>query len=123
MKKFNLGLAMAGAPVQTGSGKKVRILCTNAKDPYYPIVALVSEGDLEQVKTFSKEGRLTFDEENPIGDLFMAPEHHVGWVNLYRSHDSVFTSGNIYATEKDATNNVLGKGCRYVTTVKIEWEE
>lgn len=42
MKPFNLEEAKAGKPVCTRDGYDARILCFDAKNPYYPVVALVN---------------------------------------------------------------------------------
>lgn len=43
--------------VVTRDGRKVRILCTDMKDPVYPVVAIVADtGGYEKVLTYTPEG-------------------------------------------------------------------
>lgn len=59
MTIFDLDLAVEGVPVCTVSGKPVRILCFDRKDPAYPIVGLVLEADgNEEIEGWSKEGKI-----------------------------------------------------------------
>lgn len=122
MKPFNLEeyLANPSKKVVTRDGRKIRIICTDAKTPY-PIIALVesTDGTTEQLLSFIKSGKY-FDNRSSVEDLFFAPEKHEGWINIYESLLGQYEGRIIYNNEEDAkkqsTSNCLA-------TVKIEWEE
>lgn len=85
MVKFNLERAKAGDPVETRSGKKVRILCFDRKGDY-PIVALIDDDDreVEEIESFTLEGTLTSLGSVTNRDLVMAPKAIVKYVVVYR---------------------------------------
>lgn len=124
MKPFNLEeyLANPSKKVVTRDGRKIRIICTDAKTPY-PVIALVesTDGTTEQLLSFIKNGKY-FDNRSNAEDLFFAPEKHERWINLYRDYlDCVYTEG-IYNSKDNAEESVTNRA-RYITTIKIEWEE
>ena len=125
MKEFNLELAKAGHPVQTRYGKKARILCFDRKDDDCPIVALVEIDGYEYTKHYTPKGVV-----NDIDcgmDLFMAPEKHEGWVNVYRDADTglPYCGKFVYSSEADAVthNDPDDTSDKKVSITKIEWEE
>lgn len=123
MKEFNLQEAKAGKPVCTRDGRNARIICFDAKREYCPIVALIEDGDKEFIASYCADGRFMHKHlfEHCV-DLFMAPEKHVGWVNIYGSERGDRSPSNIFNTEEEAV--AIGKDYRtYITTTKIEWEE
>lgn len=126
MRKFNLEEAKAGKPVCTRDEMKVRIVCFDAKsiDNDFPILALVDYGDGELDFRYNIDGRIYKEEsiaaeEDPT-DLFMAPEHHIGWVNIYNTHDGNKVITGPYETEKEAVQAKFGDE---VVTTKIEWDD
>ena len=118
MKQFNLEeyLKNPSMKVVTRDGRNVRILCTDAKGNC-PVVVLVDYEDYEVAFNVTKNGKL-----DDVSDLFFAPEKHEGWVNLYRGALGVTYAGCVYTSEKEAKERIDDTQ-RYVTTVKIEWEE
>lgn len=140
MKEFDLQEAKAGKPVCTRDGRNARIICFDVKHEYYPIIALIEsegkefsasfgkdgrfdDGDKEYVASYCADGRFIYNHrvEHSV-DLFMAPEKHVGWVNIYGSERGNRLPSNIFNTEEEAV--AIGKDYRtYITTTKIEWEE
>lgn len=123
MKEFNLQKAKAGKPVCTRDGRNARIICFDAKREHCPIIALIDDGDKEYVASYCADGRFIYNHrvEHSV-DLFMAPEKHVGWVNIYGSERGDRLPSNIFNTEEEAV--AIGKDYRtYITTTKIEWEE
>ena len=124
MEQFSLEkyLANPSRKVVTKDGRKVRILCTDRRYENYPIVALVQICDNylnEEVYTYTENGEL--DIEHPYrDDLFFAPETHEGWVNVYEEGTNRYLDGCICSTEEEAKRI---RGCGYITTIKIEWEE
>ena len=46
-------------PVQTLTGKPVRILCDDLRCPYYPIVGAVDCGDIEICRSWTRDGSWT----------------------------------------------------------------
>ena len=123
MKPFNLEeyLANPSKKVVTRDGRKIRIICTDAKTSY-PIIALVesTDGTTEQLLSFIKNGKY-FDNRSNAEDLFFAPEKHEGWVNVYKSESDRSLGMNIWQTKEEAKKWV--GPADYVTTIKIEWEE
>ena len=118
MKPFNLEecLKNPSKKVVTKEGKKVRIICTDARGNY-PIVALIEEVCYDNALSYTKDGKLYAGESN-VYDLFFAPEKREGWVNVYRDFDDMMC-GSVFATEEEAKCNAKIA----IATVKIEWEE
>ena len=123
MKPFNLEeyLKNPTKKVITGSGKSVRIICTNKLDSTTPIVALIYKGAEEVIQLYTKEGRITSKYPCFEHDLFFAPVKKEGWINLFKVN-STMTTGEIYNTEEEA-KSAIAKSLVYISTVKIEWEE
>lgn len=123
MKPFNLEeyLANPSRKIVTKDGRKVRIICTDAKT-CYPIIALVESTDstTEQSLSFTKNGKY-FDNRSSMDDLFFAHEKYEGWVNVYKSESDRSLGTSIWQTEEEAKRWV--GAADYVTTIKIEWEE
>ena len=121
MKPFSLEeyLKNPERKVVTRDGRSVRIKCTDRKSNYYPIIALIDLGDLEDLHAFSKNGESCIGIKSTF-DLFFVPEIHEGWINVYSS--SYFsTSARIFSSEGEAKEE--GKKWKdYVATIKIEWE-
>ena len=78
-------------PVQTKNGRKVRVLCTDAREPY-PVIALIEETKL--TGCFTSDGRDTRGAESSW-DLINVPEEVTVdvWVNVYKNlRDETFFS-------------------------------
>ena len=123
MKRFNLDeyLKNPTRKVVTGTGRNVRIICTDRKDADYPIVALISNncGNGEDTLYYTKEGKFYTDSIGSL-DLFFAPEKKEGWINLFRDPtDNGIYCSRIYPTKERAMDSI---GAFY-TTIKVEWEE
>lgn len=124
MKKFNLELAKAGHPVQTRDGKKVRIICWDAKYGLYPIIALIENpfSNDEHLGSYTIDGYIVHDEDSLENNLVMTPEKHEGWVYLFKACDGLPYTSKIYNNQKEAER--VGRCAPgYVDTIKIEWEE
>ena len=123
MKPFNLEeyLKNPEKKVVTKIGLNVRIICTDRKDLNYPIVALIENQFTkgESVLYYTKEGKIFTDGLNNW-DLFFAPEKKEGWTNVYEEGTNRYLDGCICSTEEEAKRI---RGCGYITTIKIEWEE
>lgn len=91
-KPFDYAAAKAGAPVQTRDGRKARIVCWDLRDDKYRVAAAVTNGEIEDVWTYTVAGK--FDHWGPDGDedLVMAPRKRTVWVNVYRRTDSMEAS-------------------------------
>lgn len=122
MKQFNLDeyLKNPSRKVITRSGRKARIICTDAKNDY-PIVALIEtpNGKESQPCGYKKDGTYVVGEELSC-DLFFAPEKHEGWINLYKDDGIVYTSMDTFKTKKEA-ESASYRTC--IATIKIEWEK
>lgn len=57
--------------VRNGNGDKVRILCTDANIPGYPVVGIVEHDDPEDnyTETYTLKGHIFEDGMNDVGDL------------------------------------------------------
>lgn len=120
MKKFNLEQAKAGKPVCTRDGRKARIICFDRIGGNRSISALIYRGDSEDCFHYNPDGTFRPDNEEHYLDLFMAEEHHVGWINIYKTYDGDRSIIGPYKTEKEA---VQAKYRDDVVTTKIEWDE
>lgn len=81
MTPFNLERAKAGDPVVTRDGRKVRLVCFDAKTDY-PILALVldRDGTYEKERRYLINGKYDSSKLESPNDLFMAlPEIPEGW--------------------------------------------
>ena len=109
--------------VVTRDGRNARIMGTDAKRAYYPVLALVDKGSHEASIFYTKNGQYCFGEENSY-DLFFAPEKYEGWVNILKgTHDARYIEHTrIFKTKEDA-EKALECYSDYITTAKIEWEE
>lgn len=113
MKPFDLEKAKAGAPLCTREGFRARIVCFDADNDRFPIVALLkSDNGKEYPVSFTKEGRFSDGEADSPKDLFMVGEKKEGCIGaVYNSKE---TAMRMKVNEKDIT-------C--ITTVRVEWEE
>lgn len=58
IKSFDLEAYKNGAKVKTRNGREVRIICTDVKNQYYPIAALVKLDDCsEAYRSYNSEGK------------------------------------------------------------------
>ena len=89
-------------PLQTRDGKKVRLLCTDAREPY-PVIALIEETKL--LGRFTSDGRDTRGAESSW-DLINVPEEVTVdvWVNVYlqTGTNAKPQIGLTYRTREDA---------------------
>ena len=122
MKEFNLNeyLKDLSQKVVTKDGRKVRIICTNAKNEF-PIIALITNDDKEVLMDYNNNGKVSPDEMTDL-DLFFAPTKREGWVNIFKDEELPFINGDIYKSEKEAKEEAEGES-NYITSIKIEWEE
>ena len=126
MKEFNLEeyLKNPSQKVVTRDGREVRIICTDAKGEY-PIIALIPDKQEELVYRYLRNGRRLTYTDSPL-DLCFPTKKKEGWVNIYKDNITTFTSSKIHATEKEAqeeASEVLKEFGKFITTLKIEWEE
>ena len=125
MKRFSLEeyLKNPSKKVVTRSGRKARIICTDAKNDY-PIVALIEtpNGREKQPCGYKKDGTYVVGEELSC-DLFFVTEKKEGWLNIYRSESGFYLRGNPYESKEEAEEVAKANYKNFCTTVKIEWEE
>lgn len=123
MKEFNIGEARAGKPVCTRDGKPARIVCWDAKDASYPILALVETcSGCEEAEWYTGRGRWDCDGGKYSMDLMMRSERHEGWINLWRMNNGEIATSVVYESEEKALAG-RAEGVKSVYTIKIEWEE
>ena len=121
MEQFNLEeyLKNPSRKVVTRDGRNIRIVCTDVKSEFYPVLALVHNGNEEIAYRYTKDGEFFLKQKYPC-DLFFAPEKHEGWINLYKDDDIVYASMDTFKTKEEAE----AASCNTcIATVKIEWEE
>lgn len=122
MKRFSLKeyLKNPARKVVTREGNPVEIIYTDGEGRR-PITALVTK---EDGKKFSIKctfyGEWSENGESAL-DLFFEPIKKEGWVNIYNDGSNI-TTGDVYSNKEEAIKNINFK-CKYITTVKIEWEE
>ena len=124
MKQFNLDeyLKNPNRKIITRDGHDVRIVCTDCKNYEYPIVALVTCDDNEFVVNCTKEGKCHTSNKYKY-DLFFASKKKEGWINIYLDvENSSYVETCIYKSKEEAEESGK-KWSRYITTIKIEWEE
>ena len=124
MKQFNLDeyLKNPNRKIITRDGHDVRIVCTDCKNYEYPTVALVTCDDNEFVVNCTKEGKCHTPNKYKY-DLFFVSEKKEGWINIYLdAENSSYVETCIYKSKEEAEESGK-KWSRYITTVKIEWEE
>ena len=80
MKEFNLNkyLKDLSQKVVTKDGRKVRIICTNAKNEF-PIIALITNDDKEVLMDYNNNGKVSPDEMTDL-DLFFFFYIFIFWI-------------------------------------------
>ena len=122
MKEFNLNeyKKNPSQKVMTRDGRKVRIVCTDMKNKQ-PVLALITEGNREDIHFYSQNGVWCNDFPNHKLDLVFAPAKKKGWINIFKCKTYLYI-GDIFETKEKAEK--MGKLSKnYITTIKIEWEE
>lgn len=122
MKEFNLQeyLANPSQKVMTRDGRKARIVCTDMKNEQ-PILALITEGNREDIRFYSQNGVCCNDFPNYKLDLVFTSIKKKGWINIFRYKTELYI-GDVFETKEEAEK--MGKLSKnYITTIKIEWEE
>lgn len=124
MKPFDLEKAKAGASVCTRDGYRARIVCFDADNDRFPIVALLKvDNGKEYPISFTKEGRFSDGKADSSKDLFMVGEKKEGWVNIYEALEERCI-GKVHNSKEAAMRmKVNDQGVTYITTVRVEWEE
>lgn len=115
MKPFNLEKAKQGAKVITRNGDKVEILTFSRRNPDFPIVALVDEGDEDVVHMYTNEGRYYKLSQDSYLDLMMAPTKV--YMNVYRVGKTYELGENTFSTREKAMDC---RGTGYVKTIEID---
>ena len=122
LRPFDLEAAKAGKPVYTRDGRKVRIICFDAKC-IKPIVALIQGSDnLEQIEYYTENGVFSNGGTGKNRDLMILLEKKEGWVNIYGKEKERYCS-NVFYSSKEEALNISKQYKEYITTIKIEWRE
>lgn len=124
MEQFSLEkyLANPSRKVVTRDGRKARIICTDAKLAFCPIIALIEgDGGKSEYLINYKEDGIPVGFHEAYNTLFFAPEKHEGWINISREEYG-YEGGLIYDSKEDAEKIAKVNKC-CIATVKIEWEE
>lgn len=118
LKPFDLEAAKHGKPVCIRDGRKVRIICFDAKCDK-PIIALMYDCNEEFILKFLENGRAFADKIDKY-DLMMLPEKKEGWVNLCKNNNGDTLTVGVFPNREEAVCNCPPS---YLCTIKIEWEE
>ena len=127
MEQFSLEkyLANPSRKVVTRGGNSVRILCTDAKLAFCPIIALIErDGGKSEYLINYKEDGIPVGFHEAYNTLFFAPEKHIGWINIFKwtSTEPYLGESRIYSSKELAEST--GRNYRdYLSTIEIEWEE
>lgn len=112
LKPFDIEKAKEGKPVCTRDGRSARIVCFDRIGiSRLPIIALVKNGEHEDVYFYHNNGRDNGNEEKDY-DLLMKPIIKTGWINVHKTN-------GLYETEEDAKKNQLNDD---FIAVKVEFE-
>ena len=125
MEQFDLEKAKAGASICTREGSKAKIVCFDADNDRFPIVALIKDSDdsNEYPVLYTKEGRFFDGEKDSPEDLCMEGIKKEGWINIYEALKERCI-GAVYNSKETAMRmKVNEKDITYKATVKVEWEE
>lgn len=125
MKPFDLEKAKAGAPLCTREGFRARIICFDADNDRFPIVALIKDSNSsnEYPVSLTKKGRFSDGEADSQKDLLMVGEKKEGWINIYES-GMERCIGMVHKSKEEAMRmKVNEKDVTYKATVRVEWEE
>lgn len=121
IKPFDIQKAREGKPVCTRDGRKAKIICFDAKGEK-PIIALIANGNSEDVNYYYITGKVRFLDKEDENDLMMLPEKKEGWVNVYKKELNRYVKG-IFPSREIALNSISEKSREYIATIKITWEE
>ena len=128
MKHFSLKeyLKNPARKIVTREGNSVEIIYTNAEGRC-PIGALVTKEDGKKFSIKCTKYGLWSENGESALDLFFEPIKKEGWVNIYNyvyNYVSNKTTGDVYSNKEEAIKNInFNSNFKYITTVKIEWEE
>lgn len=119
-KEFDLEAAKQGKPICTRDRRKA-IFLTTLSNKNFPIVAIVSCGQEENIYQYDING--VCDEHDDNLDLMMLPEKHEGWVNVYKMKDGEIIISQYPYESEDASRNTARPENGYIDTIRIEWYE
>ena len=128
MKHFSLKeyLKNPARKVVTREGNSVEIIHTDGEGGC-PIGALVTKEDGKKFSIKCTKYGLWSENGESALDLFFEPIKKEGWVNIYNyvyNYVSNKTTGDVYSNKEEAIKNInFNSNFKYITTVKIEWEE
>lgn len=101
-------------PVQTKSGDKVRVLCTDRSGPRPVIVLKTLPGGWETVQSYFADGRYATAKD--VEDLVNVPEKR--WVNVWRDGCGRVKLGTPHECELAAVRLRPEEG--FIKTIEIE---
>lgn len=124
MKPFDLEKAKEGAKVCTVKGEAVRIICFDAVNYQYPIVALIFTDEGEKPYSYTQDGIYWEKALTKDKNLCMVGEKREGWINIYKctNGENFIGSSIIYKTKEEALKYKASDKL-FIDTAKIEWEE
>lgn len=108
-------------PVQTRSGKKAKIICTNLKNMGFPIAAIVENSSgYEFVNHYTKEGKLTTSNTDCEWDIINVPVEIKRYKNVYANSSSSYEYDDLAACIR-AVNPAYHFICRVEVTYDKNW--
>lgn len=130
---FSLGeyLKDTNIKIVTRIGENVKIIRTDRDNTDFPIIAICTDPITMQKKcrTYSIDGNYCYEGTSSYDLLFLpSKREHKGWVNIYRN-DNHYSTGNyslgglyLYPSRSEAINGIVHDR-KYVTTIKVKWNE
>lgn len=115
-------------PVQTRDGRKMRVLCTDAKNSSHPVIVLIEGAAGEELFYYDRNGIRRGGIGVPNTDAINVPEQKRRWLNVYSDRRSSWWTSRVLADEFCADghlgvieiliedNNVVF--CKFTSTVE-----
>jgi hypothetical protein len=96
IKPFDLEAYKKGAKVKTRNGREVRIICTDSKNEYFPIIALIKIDDNnETVLQYTSNGKAQLSQSIISGDDLVIVEEPEFWSDDKSNTFSGFCINNV----------------------------
>lgn len=99
MKPFNLQRAIAGDPIMTRDGRKVKLIAHLPEMWHdFNVVCLIED---DRIETYTRGGQYDPREKDYCLDIFMVPKKHTVWVNFYDDGTAVWNISKENADHHD----------------------
>src|SRR5690606_15805085 len=92
-------------PIQTRSGRPVRVICTDYKDSTFPIIALVGHGSVEDLRQYRTDGTQSIYGGVSQHDFVNVPEGRTEYANVYSDSSMGYRYEDREAADNAATDS------------------